>query len=78
MPQYAAVVAEVVEPFLAIFPVPLPPGALKPAIKGETCFMGIAVVLQPEHASFDFWFPGKAANQIYKMYVVNFLKGGAQ
>jgi hypothetical protein len=76
VPKYATLMAEAFEPFLSLFPVPIPAGILTPATPGTTCFMGTAITLQPERASFDFWFPGKAANEIYKMFVEKAIKGG--
>ncbi|MFL5243197.1 MAG: hypothetical protein ACJ8FY_13915 [Gemmataceae bacterium] len=76
VPKYATLLAEAFEPFLSLFPIPLPAGILKPAVPGTTCFTGIAVTLQPQRASFDYWLPGKAANEIYKMFIENALKGG--
>jgi hypothetical protein len=76
VPKYATLMTEAFEPLLSLFPVPIPAGILTPATPGTTCFMGTAVTLQPERASFDFWFPGKAANEIYKMFVEKAIKGG--
>jgi hypothetical protein len=76
VPKYATLLAEAFEPFLSLFPFPLPAGILKPAVPGTTCFTGIAVTLQPQRASFDYWLPGKAANEIYKMFIENAIKGG--
>ena len=76
VPKYATLLAEAFEPFLSLFPVPIPAGILTPATPGTTCFMGMTVTLQPERAGFDFWFPGKGANEIYKMFVEKAIKGG--
>jgi len=74
VPQYAGLIGQVIDPMLSMIPLPLPPGFLKPAVKGKTSFLGIAVTLQPLQGSFDLFIPGKAANEIYKMYVEKLMK----
>jgi hypothetical protein len=78
VPQYAVLIGQAMEPMFASMQLPIPPGAFRPAVKGKTCYIGLAVTLQPLQGSFDFWLPGKAANEVYKMYIEKLMTPGAQ
>jgi hypothetical protein len=64
-PQYLQVMASVIGPIVKAQGLPIQIPELK-ASKGKG-YMGMAFTLQPEQGSFDFWIPGSAVREIYKM-----------
>jgi hypothetical protein len=65
LPQYVAVIADFVGPALQGQGLPFNIPQLK-ASKGKT-YLGLALVLEPTRGSVEIWFPGTAANEIFKM-----------
>jgi hypothetical protein len=67
VPAYAAIMTDYAQNLLGGI-LPIPAGALTPAVKGKTSFLGFSVTLQPERGSVDFWLPASAVSELYKMY----------
>jgi hypothetical protein len=69
MVKYLGVIIDFAKPLLAQFPAPLPENyPVKPAA-GKPGYIGVAVGLQPERGTFDFFISTTAANQVYKSFV---------
>jgi hypothetical protein len=78
VPQYSEVLVKMVVNMLqqSGLPVPIPPGIEKPAVKGNTSYLGMSVTLEPGRAGLDVWLATTSVHDIYKMYLERLFKPG--
>jgi hypothetical protein len=74
MVKFLAVYVDVLKPLLAQIPLPVPIPPNYPAMpaKGKAGYIGVAVALQPERGTFDFFISTTAVNQVYKSFIAPF------
>jgi hypothetical protein len=75
VPQYAELIAKVGANFVQQMglPLSLPPGFEKPAVKGQTSYLGFGIALEPGRGTFDMWLAASSVHDVYKMYLERLL-----
>jgi hypothetical protein len=75
VPKYAEIIAKVGVGIVkqSGLPLQLPPDFEKPAVKGQTSYLGMGLTLGPGRGGFDLWLSATSVHDVYKMYLERLL-----